>query len=109
MDELSGGFIAIYRWTVDAEHDEEFRRRWHDLTLRGRDFGALGSCLAKDAKGQYVAIALWPSEETRADAFRNIDVGAPWRGATRLSDERLYVEDDLWINSPFRVNCRNNE
>lgn len=103
MDELNSGFIAIYRWTVDAEHEEEFRRRWHDLTLKGRDFGAFGSCLAKDDKGKYVAIALWPSEETRADAFRNIDAGAPWRGATRLSEERLRVKDDLWVNSPFRA------
>ncbi len=95
------GFIAIYRWTVESEWEAEFRSRWHDLTLEGRRHGALGSCLTKNANGDFVAIALWPAAETRKQAFAEIDIGAPWRGAVRLSEEALTIEDDLWTDSPF--------
>jgi hypothetical protein len=95
------GFIAIYRWQVEAEYEEQFRYRWHDLTLKGRDFGAYGSCLTIDETGNFVAIALWPDEEARAKAFAKIDAGPPLKGVHRLSEERLQVEDDLWIASPF--------
>lgn len=95
------GFVAIYRWHVDAEYEEQFRDHWHALTLKGRDFGAYGSCLTRGDTGTFVAIALWPDEETRANAFAKIDAGAPLDGVRRLSEDRLHVEDDLWISSPF--------
>lgn len=95
------GFIAIYRWQVDAEHEAHFREHWHDLTLKGREFGAYGSCLTRDRNGTFVAIALWPDEEARAKAFAKIDAGSPPDGVYRLSEEMLQVVDDLWVASPF--------
>jgi hypothetical protein len=52
-------FAVIYRWTVAPEHEDYFRRRWHDGTLRYRELGGLGSLLARDEGGAFVAIALW--------------------------------------------------
>lgn len=95
------GFIAIYRWEVEPDHEQEFRDRWHRTTLLGRDLGAFGSCLARGPEGQLVAIALWPSEAARAAAFESLGPQPPWTGARRLEELKLEVEDDLWLNSPF--------
>jgi heme-degrading monooxygenase HmoA len=96
------GFIAIYRWKVQAEHEQSFRERWHQTTLRGQTLGAFGSCLTRDASGEFVAIALWPDEATRTAAFASMGPQQPWLGAERLQEVKLAVEDDLWTNSPFR-------
>jgi len=95
------GFIAIYRWEVEPEHEQSFRDRWHQTTLIGRELGAFGSCLARDSSGQFVAIALWPSEAARSAAFENIGPPQPWAGAKRLEELKLEVLDDLWVSSPF--------
>jgi hypothetical protein len=95
------GFVVLYKWAVDPEHEEAFRERWHLTTLRGRELGALGSCLTRDASGCFVAIALWPSEAARAAAFEEMGPGQPWVGAQRIDEAKLHVEDDLWIGSPF--------
>ena len=95
------GFVAIYRWKVEPEHENAFRDRWHQTTLAGRRLGAFGSCLTRDEAGDFVAIALWPSEEARAAAFTAMGPQEPWLGAQRVNETKLLVEDDLWINSPF--------
>ena len=95
------GFIALYRWKVEPDHLEEFRTRWRALTQKLQLYGALGSCLTKDDSGQFIAIALWPDEQTRAVAFEKIAAEPPWQGAHRISENKLHVEEDHWVNSPF--------
>ncbi|HYN46732.1 MAG TPA: antibiotic biosynthesis monooxygenase, partial [Allosphingosinicella sp.] len=96
------GFAVIYRWSVEAEHQAAFRARWHAGTLALREeHGAFGSCLTRDENGDFVAIALWPSEAARAAAFAARGSGAPWQGVLEFEEIRLDVEDDLWRNSPF--------
>ena len=95
-------FVAIYRWTIDEEHQEAFRDRWHAGTTRLREYGSFGSCLTRDANGDFVAIALWPSEEARELAFATIDPSPPHAGVRVFEESKLQVEDDLWTVSPFK-------
>lgn len=97
----TNGFVAVYKWVVDPEHELAFRESWHHTTLRGREHGAYGSCLTRDSPCCFVAIALWPSEAARAEAFEKMGLGDPWVGARRIDEAELQVEDDLWIASPF--------
>ncbi|VWX51077.1 hypothetical protein NOVOSPHI9U_370075 [Novosphingobium sp. 9U] len=69
--------------------------------MEGRDLGSLGSCLTRDDAGDFVAIALWPSEEARAAAFAQMTSRTDWTGAKRVDEIKLYAEDDLWVASPF--------
>jgi hypothetical protein len=94
-------FIAVYRWRVAAEHEQRFHECWRLRTLQLRDRGALGSCLTREAGGEFVAIALWPSEAARAEAFREVTSELDWppvEGGPSLS---LTVVDDLWVRSAF--------
>jgi hypothetical protein len=95
-------FVVIYRWAVADEHHDAFRARWRESTLHLRKHGSLGSCLTRDGNGEFVAIALWPSEAVRAAAFAGNSLNAPWPPVERLEETRLEVEDDLWMSSPFR-------
>jgi hypothetical protein len=88
-------FAIIYRWSVDPEHEEYFRRRWHEGTLRlKREFDSLGSCLSRDSNGDFVAFARWPSEAARARAFAAIQPLEPWPGILRCTETQLSVGDD---------------
>jgi Antibiotic biosynthesis monooxygenase len=89
-------FAVIYRWSVDAEHEDHFRRRWHAATLRLRDeFGGLGSCLTRAENGDFVAFARWPNEAAREQAFARAGPVEPSRGILSFEETRLWVEDDL--------------
>lgn len=103
MDGPGNGFAVIYRWTIAPEHQEAFRARWRKATLRLRELGSLGSCLTRDAKGDFVAIALWPNEEARAAAFAEAGLDEPWPPAEGFEETKLHIEDDLWSGSPFAV------
>jgi len=97
------GFAVIYRWSVEAEHQTAFRARWHAGTLALREeHGAFGSCLTRDENGDFVAIALWPSEAARAAAFAARGMREPLPGVIEFEESRLQVEDDLWLSSPLR-------
>lgn len=88
-------FAVIYRWSVDPEHEEYFRQRWHTGTLRlKRDFNALGSCLTRAANGDFVAFARWPSEAARERAFAAIQPAEPWPGIRSFEETKLWVEED---------------
>lgn len=73
------------------------------MTLAARERGALGSTLTKDANGEWVAIALWQSEQQRIEVFAQIDgefEGLPaWPEIERLSEAGLTIIDDLWARS----------
>lgn len=101
MEGSGRGFAVIYRWAIAEEHHDAFRARWRKATLRLRELGSLGSCLTREAGGDFVAIALWRSEEARAAAFAGAGLDEPWPPAERFEETRLRIEDDLWAGSPF--------
>ena len=100
--DASTGFIAIYRWRVAAEHQADFRERWREVTRQGSEHGSFGSCLGRGANEELVAIALWPKEAAREDAFHTMSADGPWPSAERVSEDTLQVLDDFWKKSPFR-------
>ena len=58
-------FVAIYRWRLHPELEQDFVANWHRITLLGLAAGSGGSSLFKDAEGCWVAIARWESVEAR--------------------------------------------
>ena len=88
-------FAVLYRWSVDLEHEDYFRERWHAGTLRlKKEFGALGSCLTRAENGDFIAFARWPSEAARQRAFAAIEPFEPWPGIRSFEETKLSVEDD---------------
>ena len=98
---MATGFAVIYRWTVAEEHQEAFRSRWRKATIHLREHGSLGSLLTRDESGDFVAVALWPSEAAREAAFAAGSLDEPWPPVERFEETRLEIEDDLWVSSPF--------
>jgi hypothetical protein len=94
-------FIVVYRWRVAVEDQQRFQECWQVRTLELRARGALGSCLTREAGGEFVAIALWPSEAVRAEAFREIPNELDWPLVETGPSLSLTVVDDLWVRSPF--------
>ena len=91
-------FAVLYRWEIKPEHEREFIDRWKASTIRlRREFGALGSCLTRDAEGVFVAFARWPSEEHRDRAFADRRSAPPSLGIVTFERTKLWVEDDLLL------------
>jgi heme-degrading monooxygenase HmoA len=89
-------FAVLYRWRIDPAHEDAFRQRWRAATIELRDqFGALGSCLTRDAGGNFVAFARWPTEEHRDKAFAARTPADPAPGVLEFEQTKLWVEDDL--------------
>ncbi len=89
-------FAMLYRWKIDPAHEDEFREGWRAATIELRDhFGALGSCLSRDAEGNFVAFARWPTEEHRERAFAERTPADPAPGVLEFEQTKLWVEDDL--------------
>lgn len=96
-------FVVIYKWTIDPAYEAEFRDRWREATLRLRsENGGLGSCLTRNEAGDFVGIALWPNEAAREAAFAGRPPGEPRPGLIAFEETRLWVEEDLWVSSPFQ-------
>ena len=94
------GFACLYRWSVDPAHEQEFRERWREATLRlAAQHGALGSCLTRDSEGRFVAFARWPSEAARSAAFAASKPAEPWPGILAFDETKLWVEDDLLVRA----------
>lgn len=97
-------FAVIYRWRVDEKDEEEFRRRWHEITADiVAHHGGGGSRLHRAENGDWVAYARWPSKADRDRAFEartRIATGStPQReGMAKLVEEVwLEITDDLLI------------
>ncbi|WP_158703037.1 hypothetical protein [Allosphingosinicella vermicomposti] len=89
-------FAVLYRWKIDPAHEDEFRRGWRTATIELRDnFGALGSCLSRDAAGSFFAFARWPSEEHREMALSSRIPADPAPGVLEFEQTKLWVEDDF--------------
>jgi hypothetical protein len=63
-------FVAIYRWRLHPEREQDFIANWHRITLLGLAAGSGGSSLFKDTEGCWVAIARWASVEAREHFFQ---------------------------------------
>jgi quinol monooxygenase YgiN len=58
------GCCVIYRWTVVADRERQFRDAWESMTRELRKHaGALGSRLHRCDDGTWVAYAQWPNRE----------------------------------------------
>jgi hypothetical protein len=91
-------FAVLYRWRIDPAHEDQFRRRWLEATMELRErFGALGSCLSRDAEGNFVAFARWPSEEQRDCAVADRPNPDRLPGVVAFEQTNLWVEDDLLL------------
>lgn len=97
-------YAVTYRWRVAPENEEDFKHRWHDLTVDiMRDHGGGGSRLHRAENGDWVAYARWPSKEARDKAFSDYskqpDHSTPQReGRAELIEEVwLEITDDLLI------------
>ena len=101
-------FVAIYRWRLHPEREQDFVSNWQRITRLGLAAGSGGSSLFKDAQGHWVAIARWPSREARDRFFGQMDGNDAETGmaerARRAVIERLPAEEldsvlDCW--APF--------
>lgn len=103
-------FIAVYRFSVKTGHERAFRQAWLELTqgiyLRR---GSLGSRLHRDAGGQFIGYAQWPSRAAWENAG-DIQLDERYRQArermhaTLLADDTLFemeVTDDYLQIRPF--------
>jgi hypothetical protein len=102
-------FVAIYRWRLDPEREQDFVTNWQRITLNGLAGGSGGSSLFRNAQGIWVAIARWPSREARDRFFGAFDRSGDDSEMTRrarlavierLPDEELDSVLDCW--APFR-------
>jgi len=106
-------FVAIYRWRLHPEREQDFVTNWQRITRLGLVAGSGGSSLFKDAQGHWVAIARWPSREARERFFGQmdgVDAHSGMAERARLAViERLPAEEldgvlDCW--APFRETTR---
>ena len=62
--------IALYRWKIKPDLEQQFIDRWSEITLYHREnHGSLGSRLHRGNDGLFYGYAMWPSIEQRATAF----------------------------------------
>ena len=66
-------FVAIYRWRLHPEREQDFVDNWHRITRLGLAAGSGGSSLFKDSDGSWVAIARWASREARKHFFQQME------------------------------------
>jgi quinol monooxygenase YgiN len=100
-------FIALYRWKLKPEKENQFREAWSQVTLAIRDkCGSLGSRLHRSEDGTWVAYAQWPNKESW-QSERPLDDSAVaarqrMRDAVEESLPSLYltVSDDYLIPAP---------
>jgi heme-degrading monooxygenase HmoA len=101
-------FVAIYRWRLHSEREQDFLANWQRITQLGLAAGSGGSSLFKDDEGQFVAIARWASREAREQFFQSMQTDEANAGmrerAQRAIIERLPPQElecvlDSW--APF--------
>ncbi len=90
------GLIVLYRWKIAEADLPRFRECWAGATDELRDFGAMGSLLAKDSDGDYWAIARWPDRVTRDKAEETYIDSADWPPALRMQTVLLNPIENRW-------------
>lgn len=105
-------FVAIYRWRLHPEREQDFVSNWHRITRLGLAAGSGGSSLFKDAQGNWVAIARWPSRAARERFFEQLEASdaepemaerARLAVIERLPAEELESVLDGWASFPEAV------
>jgi quinol monooxygenase YgiN len=59
-------YCVVYEFFVEQQHEEEFKKLWHELTVRIlKESGSMGSRLHKvsEPENTWVAYAQWPSKQ----------------------------------------------
>ena len=101
--------VAIYRWRLHPELEQDFIANWHRITLLGVAAGSGGSSLFKDTEGCWVAIARWTSRAAREHFFQlmegdDAEPGMRARAALaiieRLPPQELESVLDYWAPFP---------
>jgi quinol monooxygenase YgiN len=97
-------FCAIYRFTVQPDHDDQFRQHWLAVTqYLYQHAGSLGSRLHRANPREYIGYAQWPSRHVWEHQRDRADVELQaYRQAMRASCEEieaLYEMDvmDDWL------------
>lgn len=68
-------FIALYRWKIKPELEQQFIESWSEITAYYREnAGSLGSRLHRGSDGLWYGYAQWPSAEARETAFADSPV-----------------------------------
>lgn len=63
-------FIALYKWRIDPEKEEDFIDAWSAITRYYRtNYHSSGSRLHKGSDGLFYGYAQWKTEELRMRAF----------------------------------------
>jgi hypothetical protein len=102
-------FVAIYRWRLHPEREQDFIVNWQRITRLGYTAGSGGSSLFRNAQGVWVAIARWPSRATRDHFFEQMDAAeaesdlskrARLAVIERLPEEELDCVLDCWTALP---------
>ncbi len=92
------GFAVLYRWTIEPGHETQFVERWKETTGELRDLhGGLGSCLTREAGGDYVAFARWPSREVRDRAMAQRVTSERPAYVLSFTQTELAVETDMLV------------
>jgi len=87
---------VIYRWRVAPENEEDFKRRWHDITAEiVAHYGGGGSRLHRAENGDWVAYARWPSRAARDRAFAARTSASA--GSTPQSEGRAELIEEVWL------------
>jgi Antibiotic biosynthesis monooxygenase len=97
--------VVVYRWIVDAGHENAFEQAWSSMTDIIRDrYGGLGSRLHRTTDGRFVAYAQWPDKETLAACDRRIPdaderalIGVMKKGASLVDREEMVVLIDMLV------------
>lgn len=100
--------VIIYRWRLKEGGEAIFCEGWHEMTESiYKQRGSLGSRLHRSEDKTWVAYAQWPDEETwrmaREAGSANEAAARKMRegSAELLSEEHLYLVDDLFRAEPY--------
>lgn len=93
-------FVALYRWKIKADKEQQFIEAWSEITAYYREnFDSLGSRLHRGDDGVFYAYAQWKSTEQREKAFASSsasEAGVKMREAIKesLAEVRLEILAD---------------
>jgi Uncharacterized enzyme involved in biosynthesis of extracellular polysaccharides len=96
-------FIALYRWRIKSELEEQFIEAWSEVTAYYREnHDSLGSRLHRGNDGLFYGYAQWKSADDRRKAFEqspNLEARAKMREAV----EETFPETILETLSDYLV------
>ena len=94
------GVAILYRWSVAADHQQKFVRRWRTTALELCRRGATASWLLRADNDDFVALVRWPSEYARERASKTRVFGDLLSGISAFAEARLSVEEEVTSKAP---------